>query len=60
VAGWMRNLDSGRIEVHVQGAPEQLKRFRDMLYGPSGYAGRLQIQETTVPAEACTGFEFRQ
>jgi acylphosphatase len=60
VVGWIRNLGSGQIEVHAQGTPEQLQRFRAMLDSDSGYASRLQIGESTVPLEACAGFEIRQ
>jgi acylphosphatase len=60
LAGWARNGAGGSVEVHVQGSPDQLARFRSMISGDSNYAERLLIKESDAQVEPCAGFESRQ
>jgi acylphosphatase len=61
IAGWVRALSSGVIEVHAEGTQEQLQSFRSALQSDSNYAGGLKVvDERSVDSERCTSFEIRQ
>jgi len=59
LAGWVRNLADGRVEVWVQGAPAAVERMLAWLaHGPS----RAQVERLAtqgVEPVACDGFEVR-
>lgn len=56
--GWVRNLDDGRVEAHVEGAPaavEELSRWLER--GPSG-AFVEEIDAEEVPPEGLGAFQI--
>ena len=61
LAGWVRNLDDGRVEVLAQGEREALVRFeRTIRRGPPG--ARVEDVTTTyeeAPTDHLSGFRIR-
>ncbi len=59
VAGFVRNLPDGRVELVVEGAPEEIDRFLSAIYRQMGHYIR-DVQQCTLPAtSAFKGFEIR-
>ncbi len=55
LAGWVKNMDDGRVEVVLEGADEALKVFMEKMKGSfKGY-----IQDVDVEWSCATG-EFRE
>ncbi len=60
VSGWVRNCPDGTVEVHAEGAPEQLEQFAfDLSRGPR-YARVSKVDARDVAAEDVLGFESRR
>jgi len=60
VAGWVRNLPDGRVEVAAEGDSESVERFeRAIRHGPP--AARVERVETfdDVPGDRGSGFSVR-
>ena len=61
LAGWVRNLDDGRVEMLAQGDREALIRFeRKIRRGPAG--ARIDDVTTTdeeAPSDQLSGFRIR-
>ena len=59
VAGFVRNLPDGSVEVHAEGAPDALSSFEsDLRRGPS--FGRVdEAVVTSIKARGYRGFEIR-
>jgi len=57
--GWVKNLDDGDVEVHAQGAPDQLDRMTLLLR--EGPAGSRVTAVAALPAapESLDGFSIR-
>ncbi|MFT8887524.1 MAG: acylphosphatase [Ethanoligenens sp.] len=56
--GWVKNLDSGEVELEAQGAPHKLDRFtKEVQKGPRfSHVDHVDIQE--VEATSDTGFQI--
>jgi acylphosphatase len=61
LAGWVRNLPDGTVEVYAQGASAPLAALRDWLrLGPPGAkVAEVQCREA-VATEGLSGFEVRR
>ena len=58
VAGYVRNLDDGRVEVYAVGTPEQLSAFSGYLRkGPRG-ADVHGVEEMEAPVEEFSYFRI--
>jgi len=59
VAGWVRNLDDGRVEAVLEGPGEAIERVVAFCRsGPSG-AQVDDVSETDEPPEGLSGFDVR-
>ena len=58
VAGWVRNLDDGRVEVHAQGPPEQLVEFEGRLWQGPRMAGVRGVEVKEAPMLQYGGFRI--
>ncbi|QDV08901.1 Acylphosphatase [Planctomycetes bacterium Poly30] len=57
--GWVRNLDDGSVEAHIQGAESAVQELLDWLRsGPSGARVDECLVKDASPAEFL-GFEIR-
>jgi acylphosphatase len=59
VAGYVRNLDDGTVELHAQGDPEAVARYAERLAALMR-ANITGIDESAVAPIACDGFEIRR
>jgi acylphosphatase len=61
VAGWVANLPDGRVQLEVQGAPEEVEQFFEAI--AESYL-RSHIQRQSVqnidPTESLRGFSIRR
>jgi len=58
VAGYVRNLPNGQVEVVAQGAPEEVEAFLAAIARRmTGYIGETSVHD--VPAEDFKGFRIR-
>lgn len=59
LAGKVRNLPDGRVEVHAAGEPERLARFLDRLReGPPASRVREIVEEELAAVPDWVGFEI--
>jgi acylphosphatase len=59
VAGFVRNLRDGRVQLAVEGQPQEIDAFLDDVQTRMrGYIREVTENETT-PAEGISGFEIR-
>jgi acylphosphatase len=59
IAGWVRNLPDGRVEVQAEGTRDHLAQFeRDLRRGPSRAEVR-GFESVESAAEGAKGFEIR-
>ncbi len=60
LAGWVRNLPGGAVEVWAQGPSEAIARFRTFLEtGPRGAAVVTVVVEPVEPDADLAAFEVR-
>ncbi len=52
LAGWVRNLPDGRVEVVARGSPEQVAEFATWLARGPGMARVDRVENFDVPHEA--------
>jgi acylphosphatase len=60
MAGWVRNLDDGRVETAAAGEPEAMERFeRAIRQGPAGARVDQVTVDDTFPMAGGSGFHIR-
>jgi acylphosphatase len=59
VCGYVRNLDSGDVEVYAVGTKEQLSDLAAMLWKGPRYADVRGVEEQEAPVERCAEFHTR-
>ena len=61
LAGWVRNLPDGTVEVYAQGATDALSALREWLRsGPPGARVAELSCRSAVPTTGLQGFEVRR
>lgn len=59
VRGYVRNLDSGDVEVYAVGTKEQLSDLAGMLWKGPRYADVGGVEEQEAAVEKCADFHTR-
>ena len=59
VAGYVKNLPDGRVEVIVEGPSDQIDAFLRTIHERMGNYIRNTDQQITIPADRFTGFDIR-
>ena len=60
IAGWVRNLDDGRVETAAAGEADAMERFeRAIRQGPAGARIDHVAVDETFPMAGATGFHIR-
>jgi acylphosphatase len=59
VAGWVRNLPGGQVEVMACGDEVQLRALRDWLWQGPPWAHVIQVQCAAVEEKVFPGFTVR-
>ena len=59
VAGYVRNLDDGNVEVYAVGNPEQLSELAGLLWKGPRWAEVRGVDESEAPMEHHSGFSIR-
>lgn len=57
INGWVRNLDSGDVEVEAQGSYESIERFRTSLKKGPMFSKVSALEESTLQREEFKSFE---
>jgi len=56
--GWVRNLEDGRVEFHVQGSPERVEEFMRWVAGGPPLARVTSVEAATCDPEALEAFDI--
>ena len=59
VTGYVKNLPDGRVEIVVEGPPDQIETFLQTIYERMGHYIHDTDQQIAAPADQFTGFEIR-
>ena len=61
LAGWVRNLPDGAVELEVQGEPEVVAAFLTWCHQgpPMARVSAVEVEELAVVADEPVGFEIR-
>ena len=59
VAGYVKNLPDGRVELVVEGPPDQIDAFLRAISEQMGHYIRRTDQQISSPADRFAGFEIR-
>ncbi len=59
VAGYVKNLPDGRVELVVEGPPDQIDAFLQAISEQMGHYIRRIDQQVSSPTGRFTGFEIR-
>ncbi len=59
VAGYVKNLPDGRVEIVVEGPPDQIDAFLQTVHEQMGNYIRNTDQQITTPTDQLAGFEIR-
>ena len=59
VAGWVRNLDDGRVEAVFEGPPEAVESMVEWCHEGPTRASVESVETSTESPEGASGFEVR-
>lgn len=59
VAGWVRNLDDGRVEAVFEGPPEAVDSMVEWCHEGPARANVTGVETSSEPPEGRSGFEVR-
>ena len=59
IAGWVRNLDDGCVEVHAQGSTAALAEFAGALHRGPRFAGVRGVEEVEASMLQYDGFRIK-
>jgi acylphosphatase len=59
VRGYVRNLDSGHVEVYAVGSKQQLSDLAGLLWKGPRYADVSGVEEQEAAVEDCPDFRIR-
>jgi len=59
IAGWVRNLPDGDVEIHAEGAVEALSAFLSAVRQGPPFAMVTDVSFRKVPVENCPSFTIR-
>ena len=59
VAGYVKNLPDGRVEIIVEGPTDQIETFLQTIHEQMGNYIRNTDQQITTTTDQFTGFEIR-
>jgi acylphosphatase len=59
VTGWARNLDDGRVEVHANGAADQLEDFEARLRQGPRFSDVRSVESSDAAVLELSGFHIR-
>lgn len=57
--GWVRNLNDGTVELHVEGTETDYLAFKRALYDGNRFVGVERIEETDVAEKSYRKFDIR-
>lgn len=57
--GWVRNLNDGTVELHIEGDESDYASFKRALYDGNRFVGVERIEETDVTEESYHKFDIR-
>ncbi len=58
VAGWVRNLDDGRVELQATGEAAEVRAFLDAIRESELHSYIRKVEEHEIPPFAAKGFEI--
>lgn len=60
VAGWVRNLPDGTVEVHLEGAADEVEELEEWVAGGGPPAARVtEVETRQAEPEGLSDFEVR-
>lgn len=59
VAGWVRNLDDGSVEIHAEGDRDHLDRLIDWCRRGPAMANVEHVDVDWIPAQGLQSFDIR-
>ncbi|WP_214760108.1 acylphosphatase [Exiguobacterium sp. s129] len=59
IKGWVRNLNDGTVELHVEGTSEDIESFQKALKDGNRFVGVERIDEAKTDDQGFRKFEIR-
>lgn len=59
IRGWVRNLNDGTVELHVEGTEDDYASFKQTLQDGNRFVGVERIEESQATDEGYRSFEIR-
>lgn len=59
IKGWVRNLNDGTVELHVEGTEKEIDPFKQALKDGNRFVGVERIEETEAVDQAYRSFDIR-